>query len=257
MNSKIYVGQVSHKRFQPHEHVFNYRMFMMYLDLDELPLLFDKFLFWSARGFNLAYFNRNRHLGNPDQPLKQSVIDLVYKQQSIQLTGPIRLLTNLSYFGYGFNPVSFYYCYDSKGETVKVVVVEVNNTPWGEQFCYVLPVDRSLADGNKYIHHLSKQFHVSPFNPMQQKYEWHISDPGDRLLVYMQNFSDEQKVFQASLSLHRQNITRRTLAKVLMAFPFMTGKIILAIYYEAFRLWLKYTPVYDHPVVNTTASSKK
>ena len=129
MHSKIYVGQVNHKRYLPHEHGFSYRMFMMYLDLDELPSLFDRFLFWSAKRFNLAYFNRKQHMGDEKQSLKQCVLDLVFKQASIKLNGPVRLLTHLSYFGYGFNPASFYYCFDEKGETVEAIVVEVNNTP--------------------------------------------------------------------------------------------------------------------------------
>jgi len=98
MHSKIYVGQVKHKRYLPHEHGFTYRMFMMYLDLDELPTLFDRFLFWSARRFNLAYFNRKHHLGDDKQSLKKSVYDLVYKKENLKLNGPVRLLTHLSYF---------------------------------------------------------------------------------------------------------------------------------------------------------------
>ena len=255
MHSKIYVGQVNHKRYLPHEHDFNYRMFMMYLDLDELPELFDKYLLWSARGFNLASFKRHHHLGDETMSLKQSVMDLVYKQKGIELDGPVRLLTNLSYFGYGFNPVSFYYCYDRSGENVEVIVVEVNNTPWNEQFCYVLPASSDLK--NKHEHNLTKQFHVSPFNPMQQQYEWRLSDPGNNLSVYMQNFVDNQKVFDAVLSLKRQEINHLSLAKILMNFPFMTVKIIMAIYYEAFKLWLKRVPVYDHPAKDDVVLTKR
>lgn len=129
LHSKLYVGQVKHRRFAPVNHQFDYRMFMLYLDLDELPMLFDRFLLWSARGFNLAWFNRKKHLGEPDQDLKQSVINLVKQRSGITLEGPVRLLTHLSYFGYGFNPVSFYYCFDKSGDRLQVIVAEVNNTP--------------------------------------------------------------------------------------------------------------------------------
>lgn len=255
MHSKIYVGQVNHKRYLPHEHGFNYRMFMMYLDLDELPNLFDRFIFWSSKRFNIAYFNRKQHLGDENQSLKQCVLDLVYKQEGIILNGPVRLLTHLSYFGYGFNPASFYYCFDERGETVVAIVAEVNNTPWGEQFFYVLPANKP-SDASKHIYELSKQFHVSPFNPMDQHYEWRFSDPGEHLSVYMKNSVDDKKVFDAVLALRKQDINSLALAKMLTGFPFMTIKIIFAIHFEAIRLWLKRTPIFDHPGKNYVATTK-
>lgn len=246
MHSKIYVGQVSHKRYMPREHAFKYRMFMMYLDLDELPNLFDRFLLWSARRFNLAYFDRKQHMGSTDTSLKQSVIDFVQQDKGIKLDGPIRLLAHMRYFGYGFNPVSFYYCFDKTGDNLKVIVAEVNNTPWGEQFSYVLPVDNN--DGNKkHIFKLDKRFHVSPFNPMKQNYEWRLSDPQHNLSIYMKNNNEDGKIFEASLSLKQKEITSRNLSIMLFAYPFMTMKIIAAIYYEALKLLFKKTPVYDHP----------
>ena len=89
MHSRLYVGQVRHRRFLPHEHAFHYRMFMLYLDLDELPSLFDRFMLWSARRFNLAWFTRRDHLGDSNQPLKQAVQQLVKQQTGIQLDGPV------------------------------------------------------------------------------------------------------------------------------------------------------------------------
>ena len=246
MHSKIYVGQVKHKRYTPREHGFSYRMFMMYLDLDELPTLFDRYLFWSDKRFNLAYFNRKHHLGDTKQSLKQSVMDTVYQQQGIKLNGPVRLLTHLSYFGFGFNPASFYYCFDDTGEKLEVIVVEVNNTPWGEQFCYVLPANKVDAT-SKNIYELNKQFHVSPFNPMDQQYQWRLSDPSDHLSVYMKNSVDNTKVFDAVLTLKRLDITSFNLAKMLAGFPFMTLKVVVAIYFEAIKLWFKRTPIFDHP----------
>jgi len=245
MYSKIYVGQVNHKRYLPREHCFSYRMFMMYLDLDELPHLFDRYLFWSAKRFNLAYFNRKQHLGDTNRSLKQCVLDLVYKQEGLKLNGPVRLLTHFSYFGYGFNPASFYYCFDDAGKEVKAIVVEVNNTPWGEQYCYVLPANKPNT-ASRHIYELSKRFHVSPFNPMDQNYDWRFSDPGEHLSVYMKNSVDGEKIFDAVLTLRKQEINSLNLAKMLTGFPFMTIKIISAIYFEALRLWFKRTPIYDH-----------
>ena len=256
LNSKIFLGRVRHRRYSPHEHEFSYKMFMLYLDLDELPALFDPYLFWSASRFNLAWFNRKHHLGDASKPLKQSVIKLVHDKTGITLSGPIRVLTHLSYFGYGFNPASFYYCYNKQGTSVDVIVVEVNNTPWGEQFCYVLPVSEAKNDGNVYKFELEKEFHVSPFNPMDHHYAWNFNEPGSQLSVHMTNVKGTEKVFDATLALTAKEISSRTLGQVLFQFPFMTVKVISAIYYQAFKLWLKRTPLYAHPDKITSPLTK-
>ena len=247
MQSKIYVGQVRHRRFTPHEHSFSYNMFMMYLDLDELPRLFDPYLLWSARGFNIASFNRREHLGEPHKPLKQAVKDLVLEKTGIVLTGPIRLLTHMRYFGYGFNPASFYYCFDETGTELQVIIVEVNNTPWGEQHCYVLPCNNKQGASKHQQFKLDKEFHVSPFNPMNQNYDWRFTAPQHHIAIHMENWRHNEKIFDATLSLDAQTISATSLAKALVTFPLMTMKVVAAIYYQALKLWLKKTPLYTHP----------
>ena len=137
-HSCIYEGRVRHRRFAPVAHVFEYRLFMMYLDLAELPNVFDGHWLWSSERPNVAYFRRADHLGAPQHPLADCVRQLVKDQSGRYPDGPIRLLTHLRYGGYGFNPVSFYYCFDQADRCVETVIGEVNNTPWGEQHCYVL-----------------------------------------------------------------------------------------------------------------------
>jgi len=256
MHSKLFIGQVKHRRFIPHEHTFDYKMFMMYLDLDELPGLFDRFLLWSARRFNLAYYTRNDHMGDNQQSLKQSVIDLVKDKAGINLTGPIRLLTHLRYFGHCFNPVSFYYCFDKNDKNLEVIVAEVSNTPWGEQHCYVLHIDKEQQRSGKYKFELDKQFHVSPFNPMDQNYEWFFTQSNDHLGVHMENWKNNEKVFDASLALAAQPINRKNLARALTLFPLMTAKVSFSIYYQALKLWIKRTPLYTHPGKTTVDASK-
>jgi len=247
MHSKIYAGQVSHRRLKPHKHQFNYTMFMMYLDLDELPVIFTPYFFWSSEHFNLAYFNRKDHMGDSSQSLKQSVIDLVFKKTNIQLNGPIRLLTHLRYFGYGFNPVSFYYCFNEQDSDIEVIVAEVNNTPWGEQFCYIFPNNDNDITIKKHRYEFKKKFHVSPFNPMEQNYKWAISLPQQHLSVHIENWRNNEKIFEASLSLEAEVINSTSLRKTLTRFPLITIKVISAIYYQAFKLWVKGTPFYSHP----------
>lgn len=248
MNSKLYVGQVNHRRHTPTKHEFKYSMFMLLLDLDELPHLFDRYLLWSARRFNIAWFNRNKHFGPADKTLKSSIYELVEQQSGITLDGPVMLLTHLSYFGYGFNPVSFYYCYDKNASEIRAIVAEVNNTPWGEQHCYVFSELDNLGTHQNHVYALEKNFHVSPFNPMDQNYKWQLSSPDDRLTVHIENWKSEKLVFDASLNLHAHEINSSTLSSHLLKFPFMTLKIVISIYYEALKLWLKGTPVYTHPI---------
>ncbi|MGB5440796.1 MAG: DUF1365 domain-containing protein [Gammaproteobacteria bacterium] len=247
MHSCLYLGQVKHRRYTPTPHAFSYRLFMLYLDLDELPRLFNRHWLWSAKRPALARFRRADHLGDRSTDLAAAVRQLVADKTGIRLAGPIRLLTNLRYFGYGFNPVSFYYCFDAADSNVEVIVAEVNNTPWGEQHCYVLPdsINQGTAAKKRFL--VDKSFHVSPFMDMNIDYDWRFTRPGEHLVVHKKNFKDGEALFDATLMLDRKPIGSRSLAGVLIRYPFMTVKIVAAIYYQALRLYLKKTPLYPHP----------
>ena len=247
MQSCIYEGRVRHTRTTPALHKFSYRLFMMYLDLDELPTLFQKRWFWSISRPAIAKFRRSRHLGPADQALGESVRDLVEQETGSRPGGPIRLLTNLSYFGYCFNPVSFYYCFSADGGTVEFIVAEVNNTPWGEQDCYVMVCSDGCQRGSTWRFNPTKKMHVSPFMPMEVEYDWALAQPDERLTVFMANARDGKRFFDAAMTMERTEITGWSLAGVLARFPFQTFKIILAIHWQALRLWLKRCPVYAHP----------
>ena len=247
MESCIYEGQVRHTRKIPVLHRFRYRVFMMYLDLDELPMLFEKRWLWSAKRPAIARFRRSDHLGPDHEPLSDSVRELVACETGRRPAGPVRLLTNLRYFGHGFNPVSFYYCFSEDGESLEAIVAEVNNTPWGEQDTYVLPAAENIGTGRAWRFRPSKKMHVSPFMPMDVQYDWCFNIPSERMNVYMANYNGGKRFFDASIKMQRTEINGAQLARVLATFPLMTVKVIVAIYWQALRLWLKRCPLYVHP----------
>jgi hypothetical protein len=230
-------------------HEFRYRMFMIYLDLDELPGVFDGRWLWSARRFAPAWFRRADYLGDPDVPLATAVRRLVAERIGETPSGPIRLLTHLRYWGYVQNPVSFYYCFDPAGTSVEAIVAEITNTPWKERHQYVV---RAHPRGRTHRALFDKTFHVSPFMPMNQVYGWHFTTPGDRLHVHMKNYQDGARVLDATLALRRTPIAGPVLAGCLARHPWMTASVVSGIYWQALRLWLRGAPFHSHSTTRRT-----
>lgn len=216
---------------------------MVYLDLDELADVFRGRWLWSVTRPAWSWFRRADHLGDPRRPLDACVRDLVEQHSGRRPLGPVRLLTNLRTAGYLMNPVSFYYCFGPDGEGVEAVVAEVTNTPWGERHCYVVE-----GRGGAIRRETPKEFHVSPFMGMDLVYHWTLREPGRHLGLRIANRErDGTLLFDAVLALERREISGRSLARALLRYPLMTGRVATAIYGQALRLAWKRAPFFPHP----------
>ncbi|MGE3965523.1 MAG: DUF1365 domain-containing protein [Planctomycetota bacterium] len=245
MKSCLYEGQVRHRRFGPVAHDFTARVLLFYVDLAELDA---GLLPWIDTERRWAPFRllRADHVGGPAEALEESIRTLVAKRTGHHPTGPIRLLTHLRCFGHCFNPVSFFYVFSADDRTVETIVAEVSNTPWRERHLYLV-TPTADSTGSRLRERFPKEFHVSPFMGMDLEYDWSFSAPGRRLAAHFVNLEAGTPLFDATLSLTRKPCSRRTLLSAMVRYPFLSQRVLLAIYWQAFRLWWKKAPFFPHP----------
>lgn len=236
--SGIYEGRVFHERLTPKKHSFCYRVFMLYLDLNELEAFTNIHPCWGQSKFSLARFKRSDFYGDKRQSLIAEIKTLVHKECGFRPSGTVRLLANVRYFGYIMNPLVTYYCFD-KNNRLDAIVAEVTNTPWGEKHPYVLDC-REQSTHQQHI--FEKAFTVSPFNPVDMTYHWESSTPSDALNIKIKNTQKDAVVFHAAMNLQRVELSKKTLSRFLIVYPFFTVKVIGAIYWQALKLFVKGVP---------------
>ena len=241
-------------------HEFRYRVSWLYLNLDDLPQLMRELWCFSRSRWSVASFQLDDHLDS--QQLREFDHDLpaflrtqIESAGATATDGPICVLTPLRHFGFYFSPLSLFFCWDQSESEVSTIVAEVNNTPWRQKHWYVLGNqnltasrrDAALAGSSneKYIH--EKQFHVSPFMDMDQRYEWTVSRPDDKLKVSIQSHDSAGQIFGASLNLDRRPLTNLSFSRMVLRYPLAPLQILGGIYFEAFRLWRKGLPYHPNP----------
>ncbi|MGH2906246.1 MAG: DUF1365 domain-containing protein [Solirubrobacterales bacterium] len=240
-NSAIFTGSIAHTRFAPRRRDFRYPVYMLYIDLAELDSLFAGSRLFSARRRAAARFCREDFYGDPARPLAAEIRDLVEQRTGERPVGPIRLLANMRTFGYQFNPIAVYYCFDAGGERLTHVVADVSNIPWRESCAYVFGADGHAVDGQA-----EKRMHVSPFLEMDYTYRLRTAAPDDELALFVTNSRDGDVEFAAALRLRRQPATNANLRRILARFPAMALTVTLRIFWQALKLKLSGHRWYPH-----------
>jgi DUF1365 family protein len=234
INSAIYNGTVIHKRFKPKVHSFKYSVFSLLIDLSELEILDKKISFFSLNKFNLISFFEKDHGDRDGSSLKNWVIKQLQNYQINTENIKIKLLCYPRIFGYVFNPLSVFYIYN-ENEDITAILYEVKNT-FGEQHTYVF----KIKDDQKLLqHNCIKKFHVSPFIEMNCNYFFRLLKPGQKISVIIDQYQEQDKILYASQDGTRIDFNSKELLKSYLKHPIMTFKIIIAIHYEAFNLWIK------------------
>ena len=254
---KLFKGKVTHTRTSPTLHKFKYSFFQIWLDVEQTDLIDKISRFWSSEKNNLVCFKRENYQPNKtgeNNSIRQQVCKKINSQTNKNFDGNVYLLASLSYWGYCYNPVSFYLCYDRKNN-LEFILSEIHNTPWGERFTYVHDVSLNEYSHSQFKNIRSdtlafkfdKAFHVSPFMPMDLNYDWHFQIKQNKVLISMNLQQGDQPIFNATLDLKGQELTKKQANQLPFRYPFMCIKVLLAIYWNALRLWVKGVNFFDHP----------
>ena len=239
MRSALYEGTVFHHRRTPVDHRFSYRIALPFVDLDELDGLCRLHPLWSAERHNAVSFWRRDYLPGRPGPLADVVRDLVEERLGRRPSGPVAMLAHLRTWGWLFNPIALYYCFDQDAVRVEALVAEVTNTPWHERHVYVV--------GEPGRHRFAKELHVSPFFDMDMDYELAYREPGNRLSLSMRTVRGDEMLFDAGLRLQRYEADRHALGRLVWNHPFTTMRVSAGIYRQALALWRAGVPFVPHP----------
>jgi DUF1365 family protein len=244
MNSSLYKAHIMHHRLEPKKHSFHYDIYLFYLDLDEITELSGKLHFMSRNRFNLFNFKDKEHIQlpreNPDKTknIKEHLLAYLKENGIGDGVGKIMLLTNLNTLGYNFNPVSFYFCFDTQGNPL-CVVPEISNT-FGEMKPYFLGKESWSEKG--FRQNTTKNFYVSPFFDHDTQFDFNLPVPGEKMHIKIDNIQAGRKIFISTLTGKQEPLTDSNLLRYFFSIPLITIKVISLIHWNAMMLMLKKVP---------------
>lgn len=244
--SGIYWGNVRHRRFGDITHEFSYQLYMMGLDLDELPQTTARSALFGTQWYNPIRFvesdylaeKKENSINNEPKSLKQRIASKVQQLGGVwSESNRVTMLAQCRCLGIYFSPINCFFCYDETGEC-RYMLAEVSNTPWRQRHYYLIDMQQELK--------VKKEFHVSPFMDLNMTYFWKIKPPAKRTLVHIESRRSD-KIFDATLALTKQSVTKKNIRRTVFKIPAMTIKVVMGIYYQALKLFLKKVPFVAHP----------
>jgi len=244
--SGIYRCRIAHRRSRPRRHALSYGAFYLLLDLDELNFFHRRLKWFSVNSFNLlSHFDRD-HGGGSNQQLR-AWVESNLADAGINLRGGrIEILCLPRIFGYVFNPISVYYCYDAN-ERIRAILYEVNNT-FSERHTYLFEIDNENEDEKRLLKHdCPKRFYVSPFINVEGRYHFRIRRPGEKVYLHIHQTDDDGPLLDAWVRGDRIPLTDRNLITTLLRYPLLSLKVIGGIHWEALKLWIKGIGLRDRP----------
>jgi DUF1365 family protein len=229
--SAIYSGEVTHQRFGPKPYRLRYRIFMLLLDLDALPALFARLRLLREGPFGVMSFHAADHGDRQGGDLR-AYVETRLAEADLRHGGPIRLLCMPRILGYGFNPLSLYFCHAPDG-ALTAILYEVRNT-FGQSHSYLIATPEGGADPVRQT--APKRFFVSPFMDMDLIYDFTVSAPGERVAVTVVARRGEDQVLKAAFKGQASALTDAGLATAWLRHPWLTVKVMVAIHWEAAKI---------------------
>ncbi|CAH9065244.1 hypothetical protein PSECIP111951_03590 [Pseudoalteromonas holothuriae] len=237
LNSALYIGDIRHKRYLPTEHKFKYPLYMAWIDLDEINQLNGIHPLFGTKGFKLLSFKQQDYLTNYKGNLHDRAIAASLELGWSGNISKVMMLCQMRCLGVYFSPVNFYFFADDNGQ-FQHMIAEVSNTPWNERHCYLVKLHQKV--------NFKKSFSVSPFMDLNMHYHWTVKMAGRIALIHIENKSEETLLFDATLRLKKEALTKGNVSSLLKRFPAMTLTIFKSIYWQALKLFVKKVPFIGH-----------